>query len=339
MEIPPLYPLRFAPIFKSALWGGRRLADFVRGAQPPAGPVGEAWVLSDHGRQVSVVADGPLAGTPLRDLLTRSASRLIGRPAPRLGFPLLLKFLDARDDLSVQVHPDDGRAAAHSSRGKTEAWVVLHADPGARVYAGLKPGVGPAELRHAVAAGGVAGCLHSFQPRPGDCLFLPAGTVHALGAGLVVFEVQQTSDLTYRLHDWDRVDRATGLPRELHLEQALACTDYGSGPCQPLRPFAESDDPARRERLIACEHFSLWRWRAGRPFLAGTTASCRVLVGVEGRCAVEHRGRDYPLNPGDVLMLPAEVGACVCRPLDGHRPAIVLECGLPERATRAVEAA
>lgn len=221
MTAEPLYPLRFEPIFKPAIWGGRRLADMFPGA-PAEGPIGEAWVLSDQGDNVSVVADGPLRGTTLRQLMRDRRDELLGPPlAHHDTFPLLLKFIDAAQPLSVQVHPDDELAQRLEglARGKTEAWIVMHAEPGSRIYAGLKPGVDGGRLERAIATGTTESVLHSFAPRPaGDCVFLPAGTVHALGGGITVFEVQQTSDTTYRLFDWNRVDSKTGRPRELHLK-------------------------------------------------------------------------------------------------------------------------
>src|SRR5439155_2036239 len=168
----------------------------------------------------------------LRELMHARRTDLLGAAAARHDtFPLLLKFIDARDSLSVQVHPDDrlAQTLAGVPRGKTEAWVVLHAEPGSRIYAGLKAGVGQRELERAVADGTTADCLHSFEPQAGDCVFLPAGTVHALGGGITVFEVQQTSDTTYRLFDWNRVDAITGRPRDLHIDKALASTRFAHG--------------------------------------------------------------------------------------------------------------
>jgi mannose-6-phosphate isomerase len=336
----PLCPLRFAPIFKPALWGGRRLGHLLRRHDLPDGPVGEAWVLSDCGGHVSHVCGGPFDGATLRDLLERHGRRVVGRPlAAGERFPLLLKFLDARDTLSVQVHPDDEKARPLQSRGKTEAWVILESEPGSRLYAGLRPGIGPECVRQALAGGSVPECLHSFEARPGDCVFLPAGVVHAIGAGLVLFEVQQTSDLTYRLHDWDRIDAVTGRPRPLHIDDALACTDFDRGPSEPVRPVVEAGGPARRERLVACDHFQLWRWRATRPFTAGAAGTCRVLVGADGRATVHARGGEEPLGPGDVMLLPAELGPVLVVPEEAARPVTVLECGLPDEAQQQREAA
>lgn len=324
----PLYPLRFEPIFKHALWGGRRLGDLLGQQLPSDGPVGEAWVLSDQGHHLSRVANGPLRGRNLRELLGSAADRLLGRQAgQRRQFPLLLKFIDAHEPLSVQVHPCDHHTAyvPPGEQGKTEAWVVLHAEPDSRIYAGLRPGVGPAELREALANQCLEECLHWFTPRAGDCVFIPAGTVHALGAGVVIFEVQQSSDITFRLHDWGRVDARTRQPRELHIEQSLACTDFGIGPRQPEEPQLEATVPVWRERLTECQYFRVWRHRGEQPFTAGAEDTCRILVGLAGRTEVEYNGEVHTLGLGDVLLLPAEVGACPCRPIGR---VTVLECGL-----------
>jgi mannose-6-phosphate isomerase len=325
----PLTPLRFAPVFRAALWGGGRLRPLL-GAEPSPEPTGEAWVLSDYGDAPSVVADGPLAGTTLRQLLEHAPERVLGRAKAVNGrFPLLLKFIHARQPLSVQVHPTDARAReleGPAAAGKTEAWVVLEADPTARVYAGLQPGVTPDRLRRAVRDGGLEDLLYATAPGPGDSFFLKAGTVHAIGGGLVLFEVQQTSDVTYRLYDWGRTDPKTGRPRELHVDKALACVDYELGPCRAARPTAEARGRVRLAPLAECAYFTLGRWDTAQPFRAGAPGACRMLVGTAGRAALRHAGADYPIAVGSVWLLPAEVGACDVVP-DG--PAVILECGLP----------
>src|SRR5215212_1133636 len=325
----PLPPLRFAPIFKPALWGGARLPALFNAPRGPE-PTGEAWVLSDCSNRVSVVADGPLAGTTLRTLMERRPDCLVGRAkAPHGRFPLLVKFLHACEPLSVQVHPTDQKAReleGPTAVGKTEAWVVLEADPAARVYAGLPPAVTETALRRAILRGAVENLLYAHAPHPGDCYFLPAGTVHSIGGGLVLFEVQQTSDLTYRLYDWGRTDPTTGRPRELHVEKGLACVDYDLGPCRPARPTAELRGPVRVAPLAECDYFTLGRWDTAQPFRAGARGACRVLVGMAGRACLRHAGAEYPITVGSVWLLPAELGACEVVP---HGPAVILECGVP----------
>jgi mannose-6-phosphate isomerase len=314
-----LSPLQFEPIFQQYLWGGRRLVEWFPQA-PAEGPVAEAWLISDEAKFPSRVAAGPHAGRTLRELTAEFGPRLLGsRYRPGEHFPLLLKLLDAREPLSVQVHPNDARAGP-GQRGKTEAWIVLRAEPGARIYAGLRAGAGERALRDAIEAKCVAEVLHSFEPQAGDCVFLPAGTVHALGAGLLVFEVQQTSDITYRLHDWDRVDARTGQPRELHIEQGLGCIDWPAGPAALVI--------APDGLMVDCPHFRLWRKRSvTKNARVGAADEFRIVAVVEGR---GHLGfgseRELPLEPGSTLLLPPGSGEACCH-RDG--PLTLLECGLP----------
>ncbi len=212
----PLYPLRFRLLVRRYLWGNRRLETCLGKSLGPGNDYAESWEVADHGADQSIVDAGPLAGTALGDLVRLRAAELFGRCHPQANFPLLVKFLDAAQSLSVQVHPNDEQAARLDppDLGKTEAWYILAADPGSRIYAGLRPGVEREQLAEAIAQGTCEKMLHCFEPKAGDCLFIPAGTVHALGAGLLVAEVQQSSDTTFRLYDWNRVG-PDGKPRAL----------------------------------------------------------------------------------------------------------------------------
>jgi mannose-6-phosphate isomerase len=169
--------------------------------------------------------------------------------------------------------------------------------------------------------------LYVHAPTTGDCFFLPAGTVHSIGGGLVLFEIQQTSDITYRLYDWGRVDPKTGKGRELHLQKGLASIDYTIGPCRPTYPTDETHGRVRPARLIECDYFSLARWDTDRPFTAGLAGNCRVLVGVAGSATIRHNGQEFSIGVGDVWLLPADVGACECVPNGGT---VILECGLSQ---------
>lgn len=329
-----LYPLRFQPIYQYRIWGGRRLAKLLSAPLPADAPIGEAWLLSDRDDHPSLVADGPLKGKTLGELLAEWPEQLMGRLNgcfPR--FPLLLKFLDVQNTLSVQVHPSDQQAKyiPKGESGKTEAWVVLEAGKDSRIYAGLKPGTTKDSLQQALASGTVADCLASFTPKAGDTVLIPAGTVHSLG-DLVVFEVQENSDMTFRLFDWDHIDKKTGKPRSLQVDQALACIDYAQEELQPVVPIADPAQPNLRERLIDCQHFGVSRLHADHPVTVGVDDAPRVLVCIEGRGQIEHGGDTYAINQGDVLMLPAVVGACLCKPSE---PIILLEVSLPnERASQ-----
>ena len=231
-------PLRFESYVRPMVWGGRQLGEVLRKPLPTDAAYGEAWEISDHPSHASVVTHGPYKGQTLRQLMEQSSSALLGESAGRHSrFPWLVKLLDAGDWLSVQVHPNDEHVVRlwPGEGGKTEAWFVLATQPNSRIYAGLLPGVDEKVLREALSRGTVGDCLHQFSPRPGDCVFLPAGTVHAVGGGVLMAEVQQTSDATFRLFDWNRRD-AQGRSRQLHIEEALACIDWNSGPVHPVRP-------------------------------------------------------------------------------------------------------
>ena len=325
-----LYPLRFEPIYQYRLWGGRRLAGLLTAPLPGDGPIGEAWVLSDREDHPSRVADGPLKGRTIAQLLAQFPEQVMGKLAGRFRhFPLLLKFLDAREIISVQVHPPDTRTdlLPPGETGKTEAWVVLEAGPESRIYAGLKPGCTAAILRRALADGGVADYLACFTPKPGDGVFIPAGTVHALGGDIVVFEVQQNSDVTFRLYDWNHLDARTGKPRALQVDRALACIDFAEGAAGLVAPVVETATPVERERLFDCEHFRLWRLRGQTPFPVGAAGVPRMLVCIGGAGRIVHGGVDCAVGKGEVWLLPAAIGACSFQPCGA---VTLLEIALPE---------
>jgi mannose-6-phosphate isomerase len=329
---PLLYPLRFEPVYQYRLWGGRRLAHWLKAPLPGNGPIGEAWLLSDRDDHPSRVAGGPLEGRTIAQLMEQSAELILGKLAGRFRrFPLLLKFLDVDKMLSVQVHPPDGKAGLipEGDTGKTEAWVVLEAGPESRIYAGLKPGTTPADLRtlsHETADKYLA----SFTPRRGQAVLIEAGTVHSLGDGVVVFEVQENSDVTFRLYDWDHIDPKTGHPRALQTEAALACIDFAQGSIQPTAPVMEAMQPAMRERLVDCSHFRLWRLQSAAPFHIGAEDEPRVLVCIEGAGSVEHNGADIAMEKGAVVLLPAAVGVCRFLP---ERPVTLLEIAVAVQDT------
>lgn len=284
----------------------------------------ESWEIVDHGQDQSVVRAGPLAGRTLGELSRDRGCGLAAVGEPLGAFPLLLKFLDCRRTLSVQVHPNDEQGAKLDppDLGKTEAWVVLAAEPGSKIYAGLRDGVTREALAAALAAGRCEECLHAFEPHVGDCVFIPAGTVHALGAGLVIAEIQQASDTTFRLFDWNRVD-ADGRPRQLHIEQSLAVIDYDRGPVAPQRPIAVA---AGRDRLVECDKFILDRVEMAKPTTIGGDDRFHILAVLSG--AVDAAGDPLraPLAAGETALLPAAAGSIQLAPRGG---AVVLDIYLP----------
>jgi mannose-6-phosphate isomerase len=324
-----LYPLRFAPIYQYRPWGGRRLADLLTDLLP-SGPVGEAWLLSDRDDHATQVAEGPLKGQTIGQLLKQFPEQMLGKLARRFQrFPLLLKFLDAHEMLSVQVHPTKANTnlLPAGETAKSEAWVVLEAGVQSRVYAGLKAGTSAADLRRALANGTVAEQLAGFTPKPGDGVFLQAGTVHSLGGDVVVFEIQQNSDVTFRLYDWGHVDAETGKLRELQVDQAMDCIDFAEGPVGRVTPVLESARPVTREQIFDCEYFQLWRIGGELPFSVGAVGVPRVLVCIEGGGEIEQGYSTYAIGKGDVLFLPAVMGPCTLWP----RGAVnLLEIALPE---------
>lgn len=299
-----LYPLQFQPLLKRYLWGGRRLGELLGKPLGDAEDYAESWEVVDHPDGQSVVANGPLAGQTLRTIVEQHGPELFGRHHPQASFPLLFKFLDCQRHLSVQVHPNDQQAALQQppDLGKTEAWVILDARPGSVIYAGLKRGFDRAALAREINTGNTESCLHKIEPQVGDCIFIPAGTVHALGAGLVVAEIQQASNTTYRLFDWNRVDDQ-GRGRPLHIEQALDVIAYQRGPVQPQRPVA-GDDPAC-QLLVDCDKFVLERWELAGDRSLGNDQRFHLLAVLSGEITLDHEFLPTPLSLGNTVLIPA----------------------------------
>jgi mannose-6-phosphate isomerase len=320
-----LYPLRFRPILRQYLWGGRRFESSLGKPLPPGDDFAESWEISDHRTDQSVVEFGPLAGTTLHELVAVHGCELLGRHHPQPCFPLLLKFLDGNQTLSLQVHPDDARAARLDppDAGKTEAWVVVEALPGSKIYAGLKPGVGRDQLLAAIRQGTCEPCLNVFTASPGDCVFLPAGTIHALGAGLLVAEIQQSSDTTYRLFDWDRLG-PDGRRRPLRTEEGLDVVDFSRGPVMPQRPRAT--DRPQVSRLVECDKFVWDRFCFDSPMPVAGDDRCHILTVLQGAVQIAGDPADSVLPRGETALLPASLGQAMLSPqgrtvlLDAYLP-------------------
>jgi mannose-6-phosphate isomerase len=301
-----LYPLLFQPIYKERVWGGRNLARLFGKRLPAGGPIGESWEISDRPGDVSVIINGSLAGRDLHWLVEHHATALLGQTATLDGrFPLLVKILDAQEDLSLQVHPPAAKARALGGDPKTEMWYVVDGTPQAAFYAGLKRGVTRAEFERRLQDGTVAECFHRLPVQRGDALFLPSGRVHAIGAGNVLFEIQQNSDTTYRVFDWNRVG-LDGKPRELHVEKSLASIDFDDfEPALARREFVPEGTTEVR-RLVQHELFTVEVRRlaqaAAHPLPAGTMC---ILGLVSGEVEVQSGTGHAALAPGMFCLVPA----------------------------------
>lgn len=320
------YPLRFRPVLKQTIWGGRRLGEQLGKPIGDAADYAESWEIVDHGDDQSVVDGGALNGQTLSTLIATRREWLMGKSVGGDAFPLLLKYLDCNRVLSVQVHPDDayGLAMAEPDLGKTEAWYIVTSDPGGLIYAGLKSGVDRTMLAEAIEAGQTEQVLHSFHPETGDIVFIPAGTVHALGAGLVVAEIQQSSDTTFRLFDWNRVD-AAGKSRPLHIEQSLEVTDYQSG---PVATRHADELKSGLQTMVACDKFVLRVMTLGSDAIGGDDKFHIITVPSGCVTLTDASGSTTPLSTGDSVLLPAAMGQCELSIAGGD--ATVLTSHLPD---------
>ncbi len=306
-----LYPLTFQPIFKERVWGGRRLAALYGKPLPAGAPIGESWEITDRPEGVSVITNGPLAGHDLHWLMEHHRDALLGAAQPVNGrFPLLVKLLDAQDKLSLQVHPPAALAAQLNGEPKTEAWYVGAAEAEADIYVGLRRGSTRAEFERRLRDGTVAGCFHRLRVSRSDAMFLPSGRVHALGAGSVIFEIQQNSDTTYRVFDWNRVG-LDNKPRELHLEQALASIAFDD--FEPaLVPAHFTETPHGRCRTLA-DAEGVFRMSEHQLRADATTTFDRTglfVIGVaDGTITLRGANTDLTLSPGHFALVPA----CVAR--------------------------
>ncbi|MFH1549365.1 MAG: type I phosphomannose isomerase catalytic subunit [Planctomycetota bacterium] len=307
----PAYPLRFKEIFKQTIWGGGRLRAVFGKNIPPENKTGESWEISDHGDDVSVVADGPLADRwTLRKLCDEFPTEVLGTALAdgyREKFPLLLKFIDANDDLSVQVHPPDEYARVHENGelGKTEAWYIIEAQPGSRLIRGLKPGTTREEFRSLLDAGTLEKCLHSFEVKGGDVIFLSAGTIHAIGKGIVLAEMQQNSDTTYRVYDWNRVG-LDGRPRELNVEKALDVINFDAPPDEGVLRV----DRSERRMITDCKYFTTEAITLAGNSVTESVSPERfeILCAVEGAGMIAWSGGEMDIAAGTSLLLPAAMG-------------------------------
>jgi mannose-6-phosphate isomerase len=309
-----LYPITFHPSFKERVWGGRELERLYRKPLPLGVPIGESWEVSDRPGDVSVIANGPLAGKDLRWLMEHHAAELLGGAAPHDGrFPLLIKILDAQEKLSLQVHPPPAKAAELGGEPKTEMWFIAKAAPGAELYVGLKRGVTRAEFECKIRSGAVAECFHRVAVCSGDAMFLPSGRVHALGAGLVIFEIQQNSDTTYRVFDWNRVG-LDGKPRDLHVSQSLASIDFDDFEPSLLPAAWKANDAGKVRSLVRHSLFNVEAHEVGAGASAALAPGRLQIIGLlEGQAKLCGGGVTLDLAPGQFSLVPASLANAVLK--------------------------
>ena len=311
-------PLTFRPLYQTLVWGGRRLCAWRKDL--PAGPVGESWEISDHARGESVVEAGPYRDRTLSDLVRDEGEALLGkaqRPGP---FPLMVKLIDAKQRLSVQVHPDDdlARSMGVGENGKTECWVFLAS--GGEVFQGVRKGIDAPLFRRALDSMQLEATLNRFEAHEADVFFLPARTLHALGEDCLVYELQQTSDVTFRVYDWDRMG-LDGKPRQLHVEESLHTIDFAPRSYGPIRPPWRKTEFGLGHRLAECAYFSLDELSVDGVFALPTEGSFVLITCLTGTCLLSGPKGEIALPAMRTALIPADVGSLRVEPLG---PATVL---------------
>jgi mannose-6-phosphate isomerase len=287
-------PLAFEPIFMERMWGGRRLESEFGKKLPPQRPIGESWEIVDRPEAQSIVRSGLLRGKTLHELWTQYRDEIFGETPDSSRFPLLLKLLDAHDKLSLQVHPPEKLADRLGGEPKTEFWYIAAADPGAELYLGFRESITRHQFEKALRDGTAADHVHTVRVRTGDAVFLPAGRLHALGAGNLLIEVQQNSDTTYRVFDWNRVGDK-GKRRLLHIDQALQCIDFDDVAPKLVEP--------QGELLLRNDLFEVQKWNLDSPREIAARGRFAIACCLTGslRCA------DVDLTPGEFFLVPAQL--------------------------------
>jgi mannose-6-phosphate isomerase len=287
-------PLIFEPVFMERMWGGRRLESEFGKKLPPQRPIGESWEIVDRPEAQSIVRNGPLRGKTLHELWTQDRGEIFGDVADASRFPLLVKLLDAHEKLSLQVHPPDGVASRLGGEPKTEFWYVAAADPGAELYLGFRDSITRDQFEKAIRDGTAADHVHKVRVKTGDAAFLPAGRLHALGAGNLLIEVQQNSDTTYRVFDWNRVDDK-GKQRQLHIDQALQSIDFND--------VAPKLVEAQGEVLLRHELFEVQKWNLTAPRETSSQRQFAIVCCLSGAIGCG----DADLSPGEFFLVPASL--------------------------------
>lgn len=312
-------PLTFKPLYMERVWGGRELERvYGRKLPDPQLPFGESWEIVDREKEQSVVDLGPHAGTTLHDLWSTRREEIFGTGYENHErFPILIKVLDARDDLSIQVHPPVHLASQLGGEPKTEMWFIADCDPGAKLYVGLKHGVSRADFENAIENGTVEQCVHAVSPKAGDSIFIASGRLHAIGAGFLIHEIQQNSDTTYRVFDWNRMG-LDGKPRELHVEESMASIDFDD--------FEPGMDTPDGENLATCAYFKTDKKSLGAGETLTNPGDAFSIVSVVEGSLRSAEGRSF--EKGQFLLLPK--GAS---PVSAAEDSVVLQVTLPVAAS------
>ena len=309
MSVNELYPLKFIPIFKEKIWGGQKIYDILGKEFHPLSNCGETWELSGVKGNVSIVSNGPFEGKSLRDLIKEFEGRLVGTSVYSsygFEFPLLIKFIDANDDLSIQVHPNDALAdKRHNSKGKTEMWYVMDAEPGTWLYNGFSRHINPKAYRVMVENNTITAALKKQSVAKGDVYFIPAGRVHSIGKGIMIAEIQQTSDITYRIYDFDRRD-SEGKARELHTLESQDAIDFSL-----LEENRSLYKPEANQSVGVVEcpffHTSIIDLTSSITLPLKDRNSFTILMAVDGNSVLRYGDRSLSLNLGEVILVPAEI--------------------------------
>jgi len=308
-------PIAFSPIYMTRVWGGRSLETVYQRDLPDDQPYGESWEMSDRADEQSIVSSGPFAGKSLHDLWTNHREEIFGEDLTGDRFPLLIKILDARDDLSIQVHPPAEVADELGGDPKTEMWYIADCDPGAKLYIGLKDGCTRESFERSLAEGTVEEQVHAVSPRAGESIFIPSGRLHAIGAGFIIYEIQQNSDTTYRVFDWNRVG-LDGDPRDLHIDESMASIDFDD-----LEPGMDQPDG---DTLASCEYFFVTRHNIPESQeLTVQNDAFSIITVISGQICSE-AGTIF--KTGDFLILPRNA-----EPLIAQTDCQVLRTSLPHK--------
>lgn len=316
-----MYPLKFNPILKSVVWGGEKIAPF-KGIETEQHNIGESWELSGVKDNESIISNGPLAGKNIAELCEEYKGELLGEKVyAKTGaeFPLLIKFIDARDDLSIQVHPNDELAAVrhNGSKGKTEMWYVVQADKNAHLMSGLSAAITPDEYAARIADNTITEVLHDYNVEKGDIFFLPAGRIHSIGTGCFIAEIQQTSNITYRIYDFGRVG-LDGKPRELHTELSKAAIDYSVLDDYKTH-YAEKKN--EENEVVSCEYFTTSLYDLSEPFTRDMSGldSFMIVICTEGKGTLaDNNGNSVDIKQGETVLLPASVKSFTLTPAEGN---------------------